>query len=275
MSSNTNVYHVPHLKLRNVVLIQPSTWKIYNPALTRSEDSNWREMPASSKQLKTSTNASTNSFKKTNLSRKFIPSSQECHTHTSLFKCIHINVISMKNPPEALSRSCTSSTWQINQSTHLFGVPYVVIPPWTRLQIQISDPLDVLRWSHHLPLGIANQLHHILSCGGENPCWPSKFQLSKANPTEPSPFACPLTCELSSFTSQKRHSEWTGSKEVSQKLTFWSPAMNSSGVTVPPRGFTVSRFQNQRGLFCFWKNSTSGLGTKTKVAWGRLITSRF
>lgn len=102
------------------------------------------------------------------------------HTHTSLFKCIHINVISMKNPPEALSRSCTSSTWQINQSTHLFGVPYVVIPPWTRLQIQISDPLDVLRWSHHLPLGIANQLHHILSCGGENPCWPSKFQLSKA-----------------------------------------------------------------------------------------------
>ena len=93
-------------------------------------------------------------------------------SHTSLFKCIRINVISMKKP-----------AWGVESFLYVIHLPDVTNrptfwrsicgPPWTRLQIQISDPLDVLRWSHHLPLGIANQLHHILSCGGENPCWPS------------------------------------------------------------------------------------------------------
>ena len=39
------------------------------------------------------------------------------------------------------------------------------VPPrfLPRLQVQKFDPLDVLSRSHNLPLGIANELHHILS----------------------------------------------------------------------------------------------------------------
>lgn len=175
--------------------------KVYNPALTRSEDSNWREMPVS-KQTITENHQCFNPLLQ---NKKYIQGFHDISclqvknvTHLS-FKCsVHtVPLVSIVKPlPEALSRSCTLSTWQINESTtnlvsvciaglwSLLGnerlcqqsVPrkltmtamiyHVVIPPWTRLQIQISDPLDVLRWSHHLPLGIANQLHHILSCGG-------------------------------------------------------------------------------------------------------------
>lgn len=184
-------------------------------------------MPVSSKQLKTSTNASTNSFKKKQSIQEVHPFKPRM-SHTSLFKCIHINVISMKNLPEALSRSCTSSTWQINESTHLFGAPCVVIPPWTRLKIQISDPLDVLRWSHHLPLGIANQLHHILSCGGENPCRPSKFQLSKAQ-TPQSPVLSLALWPVNSLRLHPKRHQWTGErgfidcKSFNHPCWFWDP----------------------------------------------------
>lgn len=206
--------------------------------MTRSEDSNWRAMPASSKLSKQTTPSKYQSIQEVHPTYCASPWKPAAWGVESFLYVIHL----------------------ADQRTDHQSVPYVVIPPWTRLQIQISDPLDVLRWSHHLPLGIANQLHHILSCGG----LPTSTILVKTaieisafkgtNPDRAQSFRLPfnlwtLFVYIKNDTFLKGERGFTDSKSFNhpcwiwdpdcfsstlEPLTFWSPAMNSSGVTVPP-----------------------------------------